>query len=232
MGGRSHRAQAARIAGPCPKSNTGEEAMTIKQRFYLSGGGDSLRSGAVAVERADRGRHRQRRHRRRGQRSERTGGRRLGDRGNHRAAHELRQDGRHRRPGTLRHSRSADRELQRLGARLWAGRFAQAAGEARPASRSGGGAGPDAGSCGALLSGDLLVHDDEDSAGQRFRRLDRHPQEHHPGELAAADEQRRLRRLSSARTGIHAHHPGRSSVTSSRGRKHGYAASSPASPAR
>ena len=41
-----------------------------------------------------------------------------------------------------------------------------------------------------------------------LRRLDRHPEEHHARRLAQADEQRRLRRLSSARPGSDAHHPG------------------------
>jgi hypothetical protein len=41
--------------------------------------------------------------------------------------------------------------------------------------------------------------------GERFRRLNRHPQEHYPGQLAAPDEQRRLHRLSSAWPGIDPH---------------------------
>src|SRR5215813_15450370 len=42
------------------------------------------------------GRHRRRRHRRRGDEPEWTGGWRLGDRRDHRPAHQVRQDGRHR----------------------------------------------------------------------------------------------------------------------------------------
>ena len=45
---------------------------------------------------------------------------------------------------------------------------------------------PNAARGGALLSGDLLVHDDEDSAGEGFRRLDRHPEEHHAGRPGAS----------------------------------------------
>ena len=73
---------------------------------------------------------------------------------------------RHRRSGPLRHPRSAARQLQGLGARLWAGRFAEDARQAGPASQSHGGAGAERGGGRALLSGDLLVLDDEDSAGQ------------------------------------------------------------------
>ncbi len=62
--------------------------------------------------------------------------------------------------------------------------------------------------CRALLSGDLLVHDDEAAAGEGLRRLDRHPEEHHARHLASAHEQRRLRRLPSARPGGDAHHSG------------------------
>ena len=63
-------------------------------------------------------------------------------------------------------------ELQRysLGARLRPGRFAEDARQAGPASRSDGGGGAERGGSGALLSRDLLVHDDENSAGERVRR--------------------------------------------------------------
>ena len=65
------------------------------------------------------------RSRRRRQRHGWTGSRRLGDRGDHRPAHQIRQDRRHRRPGPLRHARPAEGEVQRLGARLRPGRFAE-----------------------------------------------------------------------------------------------------------
>ena len=81
-------------------------------------------------------------------------------------------------------------------------------GEARPAARSHGGAGARRALGGAVLPGDLLVRDDEDAAGQGFRRLDRHPEGHHARALAPAHGQCRLRRLPSARAGIDAHHPG------------------------
>ena len=162
------------------------------------------RTAAIAIG----GRHRQRRHRRRGARRQGPRGRRLGDRRDHRPADPLHPQRRHRRPGPLRHPRPADRELRGVGARLWPRRFAEDARQARPEPRSDGGGGAERGGRRALLSGDLLVRDDEDSAGQGLRRLDRHPQEHHPRKLDPADEQHRLRRLSSARPGGDPHHPG------------------------
>ena len=47
----------------------------------------------------------------------------------------------------------------------------------------------------------------KDSAGKRLRRIDRYSEKHHAGQLAAANEQRRLRRLSSARSRIDPHNP-------------------------
>ena len=66
----------------------------------------------------------------------------------------------------------------------------------------------------ALLSGDLLVHDDEDPAGGGLRRAHRHSEEHHARDLAAADEQCRLRRLPSARPGSRRARSRRSSASS------------------
>ena len=77
------------------------------------------------------GQHRRDRHRRRGDRRERARGRRLGDRRDHRSADQIRQDRRDRRSGPLCDPRSAEGQLQRLGARLWPGRFAEGAGRAR-----------------------------------------------------------------------------------------------------
>ena len=68
---------------------------------------------------------------------------------------------------------------------------------------------PNAADGGALLSRDLLVHDDENSARQRVRRQERDSREVHAERLAQADEQRRLHRLPSARAGIDPHDPGR-----------------------
>ncbi len=68
---------------------------------------------------------------------QRTGSRRLGDRRDHRPADQVREDGGHRRARALRRSRAAESDLQRLGARLRAGRFAQGArraGQARSIS--------------------------------------------------------------------------------------------------
>ena len=65
------------------------------------------------------------RSRRRGHRPERARSRRLGDRGDDRPAHQIRQDRRDRRSGPLRAARPAEGQLQRLGARLRPGRFAE-----------------------------------------------------------------------------------------------------------
>ena len=61
---------------------------------------------------------------------------------------------------------------------------------------------------GAILSGDLLVHDDEDSAGRASSAARAHSGEAHAERLAEADEEHRLHRLPSARPGIDPHHPG------------------------
>ena len=88
-----------------------------------------------------RGQGRQRRYRRRRHRRQRAGGRRLGDRRNHRSADQIRQDRRHRRSGPLSRPRSAEGELQRLGARLRPGRFAEGRDRARQDGQSDRGAG-------------------------------------------------------------------------------------------
>ena len=106
---------------------------------------------------------RRNRYRRRGARSGRTGGRRLGDRRNDRPADQVRQDRRHRRRGPLPHPRSAEGQIQGLGARLWARRLAEGA-TASPARRQPDrGAGAECGGGGAILSGDLLVFDAQDA---------------------------------------------------------------------
>ena len=64
--------------------------------------------------------------------------------------------------------------------------LAEGARQAGPATQSHGGAGPQRACGGAVLSGDLLVRDDENAARERFRRLDRDPEEHHARDLAAA----------------------------------------------
>ncbi len=132
----------------------------------------------------------------------------MGDRGNNRSADAVYQERRHRRSGPLCHPRSPHRKLRGVGARLRARGFGEDAGEARPDRQSHRGSSPQRESGRALLSGDLLVHDDEDPAGERFRRRHRDPEEHHAGHLAPADEQRRLHRLSSTRAGSDAYHPG------------------------
>ena len=72
------------------------------------------------------------------------------------------------------------------GARLWAGGLADVARQTRPADQSHDGAGAQRAGGGAVLSGDLLVRDDENSAGERFWRLDRDPEKHHTRDLAPA----------------------------------------------
>src|SRR5712691_9196455 len=56
-------------------------------------------------------------------RAQRSGSGRLGDRGDHRSAHQVCQSRGHRRARPLSDPRASGGELQRLGARLWAGRF-------------------------------------------------------------------------------------------------------------
>ena len=174
-------------------------------RQFFSCSRSRIRRLARATERGRR-RHRYRRH---CHQRERPGSGRLGDRRNHRTADQICADRRHRRPGPLPDSRPADGELQRLGARLRPGRLAQDARQTRHNARSHGGARAERSGGGALLPGDLLVHADEDSAGERVRRQERHPREAHAERLAEADEQCRLHRLPSARPGIDPHDPGR-----------------------
>src|SRR5215472_17125345 len=61
---------------------------------------------------------------------------------------------------------------------------------------------------GALLSGHLLVFDDEDSGSKSVRGQEQHSGKAHAGRLAQADEEYRLHRLSPARTGVDAHDSG------------------------
>ena len=78
---------------------------------------------------------------------------------------------------------------------------------ARPAAQSPRGAGAERGGGGAVLSGDLLVLDAEDSAGERLRRIDRHSSQGDVHRLAEHHEEQRLRRLPSARPAVDAHDP-------------------------
>ena len=61
---------------------------------------------------------------------------------------------------------------------------------------------------GAVLSGDLLVRDAEDTDRRPVRRQERHSRKDHPGRLADRDQEPGVCRLSSARPARHAHHPG------------------------
>ena len=60
---------------------------------------------------------------------------------------------------------------------------------------------------GAVLSGDLLVFDAEDSGSGPVRRQERHPGEREAVRLAQPDEEQRLRRLPSARPSRDPHDP-------------------------
>ena len=114
-----------------------------------------------------RGQHRQHRSRRRRHRPERAGSRRLGDRGDHRPADQDRQDRRHRRPGPLRAARSAEGQLQTSGcaATAWSirRRCRAAPGKIAQPDR---GAGAERRGGGRILSGGLLVLDDQDSGAR------------------------------------------------------------------
>ena len=94
---------------------------------------------------------------------ERPGSRRLGDRRDPRSSDSVRQDGRHRRSGTLRRTRSAESQLRPLGAWVRAGRFAESESSSRQDSQPQGGRRAERSRGGAILSGDLLVLDAEDS---------------------------------------------------------------------
>ena len=163
----------------------------------------------------------------------RAGGRRLGDRGNPRSAGALHQDRRHRRSGPLRDPRSAEGQLRRLGARLRPCRLAEGEERARQAAQSHRGAGArTTAEAATVLSGDLLVRDDEDPGGRAVRQQGR-AAERQADRLSQRHEEQRLRRLPSARPAIDPHHP---RVPPRRRRrttkKPGCAASSPGRPAR
>ena len=85
----------------------------------------------------------------------------------------------------LRGAGPAEGQLQRLGARLRPGRFAEGAERAGQAAQSDGGAGAERGGGGAVLSGDLLVLDAEDP-GRRASSAARDgiPANDHPDRLA------------------------------------------------
>ena len=70
------------------------------------------------------------------------------------------------------------------------------------------GAGAERSRGGQILSGDLLVFDDEDPGRQPVRQEGRrHPGQGQAERLAQPDEEQRLRRLPSARPAVHAHDP-------------------------
>ena len=145
----------------------------------------------------------------------------------------LHQDRRHRRSGPLRRARSAAGELSGLGARLRPRRFRQdhqrAGRDAEPhredrAERARGR---------AVLSGRLLVFDDEDPGQGRVRPRQDLPRERHAGSLSRHHQEQWLRRLPSDRPARDPHHPrevprpSRTACMPTRG----CAASSPARPA-
>ena len=164
------------------------------------------------------------------------GGRRLGDRGDHRSAHQVRQDRRHRRSRPLPHARSAEGELQRLGARLRAGRFAEGADRARARSlEPDSGRRAERGGGGGILSGDLLVFAAQDPGQERVPRHRARGQRHRrrreePGAVARHRQDRRLLIVSSARQQGDAHDPEGARRTSSPRPRPGSGASSPDRP--
>mgnify|MGYP003693544603 CR=1 FL=1 len=115
-------------------------------------------------------------------RPERAGSRRLGDRGDHRAADEVRQDRRHRRSGPLRDPRpAAECELP-----IWVRGYGLVDSpklRAKPGQQLNLTAvpAPNEAAAAHYYSGDLLVHDDEDAAGEGFRRQHRYSEEDHAG---------------------------------------------------
>ena len=150
-----------------------------------------------------------------------------------RPADPLRQDRRHRRSGPLRRPRSAEGEIQRLGARLRPGRFAEGRRRARQAAQ------PDRRArrrttrrprkyYPAIYWYSML----KIPPRQRVRRQGRHPRQDQEDRLAQPDEEQRLRRLPSARPARDAHDPEVPFGRSSRRAKPGCGASSPARPAR
>ena len=114
-----------------------------------------------------------------------------------RAADHVRAHRRHRRPGPLSRSRSADGELQSLGARLRPRRLSQGS-TASPARRSTSRprSAPNEAAAAHYYPGDLLVLDVEDSADERVRRQEQHSGKTDADRLAQADEEHRLHRLS------------------------------------
>ena len=112
-------------------------------------------------------------HHRRRSGSVRTRGRRLGHRGDQGPADELHQDRRHQRPGPIPASRAAERELQRLGARIRPRRFQAAGAQAE--------------------------HDAGDAARRLRRRRHRRPRRCIPATTGCRCSSRRLRACSPAR---------------------------------
>ena len=177
------------------------------------GSGRSLGAAQCATGHASSGHYRRRGPRRRGDRTERAGSRRLGDRGDHRPADQIRQDRRHRRPGPLRAARTAEGELQRVGARLWPGGFAEGAERARQDRQPHGGGGAECGGGGGVLSGDLLVFDAENPGQEPVPRHRSGRQRHgaggeEPGSMARQRQDQQLPRLSPDGQQIHAHDSG------------------------
>ena len=105
-----------------------------------------------------------------------------------RPADAVHQDRRHRRPGALRDSRSAEGELQRLGARLRPGRRPEEPRDAGEHAQSAHGARSVAEGGGGDLSGDVLVLAAQGAGGERVSA--RAGAE--PAAVAEHDQERRL----------------------------------------
>ena len=102
--------------------------------------------------------------------------------------------------------RSAESQLRRLGARLRPRRFAEGEERARQAAQSDRGARAERGGRREVLSGDLLVLDDEDPGRGGLRQQGR-AAEHQDHRLSQRHEEQRLRRLPPARPALDPHDP-------------------------
>src|SRR5947208_10316136 len=105
----------------------------------------------------------------------------------------------------LRGARSAESELQHLGARLRSQRFAESQSYSWQHREPHGSRSTERSRRGAILSVDLLVFDDEDSRQERIRRQGENSREADAERISELDEVERLRKLPCDRQTLHAH---------------------------
>ncbi len=172
-------------------------------------GGCFRRASDRVPEHAGRGQRRGERHRWRRHRPERSRGRGLGDRRDERPSDEIRQGRRHRRSRAFPHTRSSQGQLQRVGARLRAGRLAQGeqhAGKYPSPDRS---ARAQRSRGGGILSRHVLVFDDQHPGQERIsrhrRKGQRHLVEHQVAGAVGRHRQERMPVVPLARLEGHAH---------------------------